>query len=249
MKRSFIQKILFYLSVPKCVCCSERLDIDDGGLCKRCAAEYSEVKMRNCSRCARILSECTCSNKFLEKHHVKRLIKVYRYVQHHENVASNSLIYSLKRDNRGDVLDLLSSELETAVRNSIENPSDFIVTNVPRRRKAIKKYGIDHAKLLAVALARRLGCEYRSLLISKSKRPQKSMHGEERIGNAEFKIKRVSLKSKRIILVDDIATTGASLGACAELLHSVGARETVGAVISVAYKDEYTPFAFVPPIF
>lgn len=211
--------------------------------------EYNEVKQRNCSRCAHILSECTCSNKFLEKHYVKRLIKIYRYVQHHENIASNSLIYSLKRDNRRDVLDFLSSELECAVRNGIENPKDFVVTNVPRRRTSVKKYGIDHAKLLAKSLAKRLGCEYDSLLISKSKRPQKSTHGEERIKNALFGMKNISLKNKRIILVDDIATTGASLGACASLLHSSGAVEIVGAVISVAYKDEYTPFAYVPPIF
>ncbi len=242
MKKSLFRKILFYLSVPRCTACREKLDIDDRGLCKSCIVEYEEIKDRNCSRCAKLLSACSCSNEFLENHFVKRLVKVFRYIQHRDNVAANSLIYSLKRDNRHDVLDFLSDEIESAIRASIENPEDYIITNVPRRKAAIKKYGIDHAKLLAKALAGKLGCEYKSFLTSKSKAPQKQTVGEERISNAEFDIADISLKDKRIIIVDDICTTGASLGISAALLHSVGAKEIVGAVLSVAYKDKYKPF-------
>ncbi len=248
MKKSIFRKILFYFSVPKCVACKRKLDTDDFGICKSCKSEYEEIKLRDCSRCAKLLSLCSCSNEFLETHYVKRLVKVFRYVQHHDNTSANNLIFSLKKDNREDVLTFLSSELETSVRNSIETPEDFIITNVPRRKKSIKKYGIDHAKELAKALAKRLGCEYRSYLKSKSKKAQKSTHGNERITNAEFDIKSIDLKGKRIILVDDVCTTGASLGMCAALLHSVGAKEIVGAALSVAYKDKYTPFAYIPPI-
>ena len=248
MNKSIFRKILFYISVPKCVACYEKLDIDDEALCKKCAPEYEEVKLRNCSRCAKPLDECSCSNEFLENHYTKKLIKVFRYVQHHENITSNRLIYSLKRDNRDDVLKFLTAELSRAVRNSIENPKMYVITSVPRRRRAVIKFGIDHAKLLGKALAKELGCEYATLLKSKSKRAQKTMHGEERITNAEFDIKDKNLTGMRIIIVDDILTTGASLGSCAALLHSCGAKETVGAVLSVAYKDKYTPFAFVPAI-
>ncbi len=249
MKKSLFRKILFFLSVPKCVCCGEKLDINDNGLCKKCMIEYDEIKLRNCSRCSKILSECSCSNNFLKTHYTKKLIKVFRYVKHHENIAANSLIYSLKRDNREDVLSFLSCELEAAVRVSVPNPEKYIVTNVPRRRKAIKRYGIDHAALLAKALAKRLGCRYESYLKSKSKLAQKTTYGEQRISNAEFDIKAKDLKGKSIIIVDDICTTGASIGSCAALLHSIGVKEIIGAVISVAFKDEYIPFEYVKPIF
>ena len=119
---------------------------------------------------------------------------------------------------------------------------------MPRRRAAIKKYGIDHAKILAKALAKRLGCQYVSCLISKSKLPQKSTFAKERISNAEFDLKNVDIKGKRVIIVDDIVTTGASLGSCAALLHAVGAKEIVGCAIAVAYKDKYKPFLYTPDI-
>lgn len=248
MKKNLFRKILFYISVPKCVACGERIDIDDGPLCKSCTVDYNEVKLRNCSRCALPLYECSCSNEFLENHYIKRLIKVYRYVQHHTFTPSNNIIYSLKRDNREDVVSFLSSELESAVRKSITNPEEYIITNVPRRRVAIKKYGIDHSRQLAKALAKRLGAKYASYLKSRSKLPQKKTFAEMRISNAEFDIKNIDLKGKKIIIVDDITTTGASLGSCAALLRASGAKEIVGAVIAVAYNDKYTPFAYVPPI-
>ncbi len=244
MQKTFLRKILFYLSVPKCTACNNKLDIDDSGLCKSCLGEYEEIKERNCSRCAKPLYECSCSNEFLENHYIKHLVKVFRYIQHRESTVSNSLIYSLKRDNRYDVLNFLSEELALAVKNSIENPKEYIITNVPRRKKAIKKYGIDHARLLAKELAKKLGCEYKSFLISKSKGPQKATHGKDRVSNAEFDIADIDLKGKNIIIVDDVCTTGASLGSSAALLHAVGANKIVGAVLSIAYKDKYEPFLY-----
>ena len=248
MKKSVFRKILFYLSVPTCVGCSDRLDIDDGPLCKSCHAEYEELKKRNCSRCAKLLSECTCSNAFLEAHRVKKLVKVFRYLKHRDDTASTGMIFSLKKDNRYDVLDFLSSELCLAIKASIPNPEDYIITNVPRRKNAIKKFGLDHSEKLAKRVAKTLGCKYQRLLKSKSKRPQKMLDEYERVKNAEFDIKSKSLKGKRFILIDDVVTTGASMGSCAMLLRSVGAKEIVGAALAVAYKDKYVPFenSFLP---
>ena len=248
MKKSFFRKILFYLSVPTCVGCSDKLDIDDGPLCKKCFSEYNELKKRNCSRCAKLLSECTCSNAFLETHMVKRLVKVFRYLKHRENAASTGLIFSLKKDNRHDVMEFLASELSLAIKTSLTNTEEYIITNVPRRKRAIKKYGLDHSEKLAKRVAKMLGCKYEKLITSKSKRAQKTLDERERVKNAEFDVKDVNLKGKKLILVDDIVTTGASMGACAMLLRSCRAKEIVGAALAVAYKDKYVPFenSFLP---
>ena len=79
-------------------------------------------------------------------------------------------------------------------------------------------------------------------MISRSKRQQKTLRGEERIHNAEFELKRKSvIKGKSIIIIDDIVTTGASMGGCAKILRKNGAKKILGACIAIAYKDEYTP--------
>ena len=242
--RGIIDKALFWVSVPKCIGCGERLNYGDLSLCADCMRKYIAAKDRNCSRCAKQLCECGCSNAFLESHYVKRVAKVFRYFGHDNARVENRLVYSLKQDNRSDVAELLSYELYDAVSSVIDTPSDCVFTNVPRRKAAIKEYGIDHAAVLAKRLAKRFGAKYERILISKSKTPQKTKQGiVDRYRNVEFDYARLpDLRGKRVILVDDIITTGASVGRAAMLLHGLGAKKIYAAAIAIAYKDEYMPF-------
>lgn len=235
-------KILFYLSAPKCVGCKKRLSIEESVLCPDCLTEYLEIKKRNCSICSKTLDSCSCSNKFLKSHYIHKVIKVFRYVQR-DDLPSNNLIYSLKRDNRKDVLDFLTAELGAALSNSIGNLEKCVFTNVPRRRKEALRYGFDHAEMLARSLAKRFSAEYYQPLISKSKKPQKKTQGAERIKNASFKLKKKTkdLSGKTVIIVDDIITTGASMSACAMLVRALGTKKIIGAAVSIAYKDSYVP--------
>ncbi len=236
-------KILFYLSVPKCVGCKKRLSVEDRVLCPDCLSEYREIKKRNCSICSKELERCDCSNKYLESHYVRKVIKVFRYVDKDE-LPSNNLIYSLKRDNRKDVLAFLVDELGRALSASVKDIDKCVFLNVPRRRKEKIKYGIDHASELAKALAKRFSAEYYQPLISKAKKPQKKTVGAERIQNASFKLKKnaKNLSGRTVIIVDDIVTTGASMSACAMLVRALGTKKIIGAAVSIAYKDSYVPF-------
>ncbi len=241
--KRIIDKLLFYISVPRCVGCGERLLYAEKALCKECLSLYLENKERECSLCAKKLSRCTCSNEYLSSHYVKKLVKVFRYRQD-ADLPSNKLIYSLKADNRRDVLDFLSSELCEAIESSVENPKECIFTNVPRRRREVAKFGIDHAELLAKSAAKHFSATYYQPIISKSKRPQKMTEGSERLKNARFQIKRraKNLDKKRIIIIDDVVTTGASMSACAMLYRALGTKNIIGATLSIAYKDNKTPF-------
>ena len=242
--KEFKNNLFFYLSAPRCVGCKERLSKNDLALCPDCLREYKEIKLRNCSICSKTLDFCSCTNKYLDSHYVHKLVKVFRYVQR-DGLPSNNLIYSLKRDNRSDVLEFLTDELSQAVFNSVKDPENCVFINVPRRRSEAKRYGLDHAELLAKSLSKRFSAEYYQPLISKSKHAQKKTSGEERIKNAQFALKRKAndLKGKTVIIVDDIVTTGASMGACATLLRALRPKKIIGATVSIAFKDAYVPFS------
>lgn len=228
---------LHLISVPKCVCCKERLDFPNYVFCPKCSAEYKENKARNCGICAKPLYDCDCTNHYLEAHFIKRLFKVFRYKQRDENRAANSLIYSLKRDNREDVLAFAADELCAAMSASVTS-DEVIFTNVPRRRAAIVKYGIDHSADLARRIAKRLGKKYLPLLASKSKVEQKALRGADRLRNADFYVKRkLDLTGKTVIIVDDIVTTGASMASAAMLIRGLGAKKIWGAALATAYRD------------
>ncbi len=174
------------------------------------------------------------------------MIKLSRYSKAELSMPSNYLIYSLKQDNRSDVISFLTDEMITALKSNVDfSKGDYIVTNVPRRRSSVLNFGFDHAEQLARSIAKRLDAEYKQFLVAKAKSAQKAVQGAERIANARFGYKsrkRESLKSKTVIIVDDIVTTGASMAGCASLIKALGTRKIIGAAVAIAYKDSYTPF-------
>ena len=241
MRMGLFSRLTHLISVPKCVCCGERLDYGELALCPKCSAVFDDIKTRNCSKCSKILSECDCSTDYLRSHYIKTMIKIFRYKNREENIAANSLIYSLKRDNRSDVLDKCAGLLHDAIANHLGDVSDFIITNVPRRRSQIIKYGIDHAELLAKQVAKLSGARYVRLLVSNVKTEQKSLLGSAREANIDFDIMSdENLKGQSVIIIDDIVTTGASMGAAAMLIRGLGAKRIVGASLAIAYKDNFS---------
>ncbi len=236
--KAIFDRLAYLLSVPKCVSCAEKLDYGQNALCTACKSDYEEICSRNCSRCARLLSECTCSIPYLEAHYIKKLIKVFRYQNREENSSANALIYSLKKDNRSDVLAFCAKELKAAFDNSDIDISSCIITNVPRRKSQIVKYGIDHAELLARELAKQCGGTYMRLLKSNVKTAQKELYGKGREANIDFDlVSELDLSKKTVIIVDDIVTTGASMGGAAMLIRGLGAKRIIGAALAIAYKE------------
>ena len=236
--KNIMDRVFFILSVPKCVCCGEKLDYSQKAFCPKCYANFEDLKTRNCSHCSKILSKCSCSNEYLRGHFIKKVIKCFRYRVDSESNPGNSLIYSLKRDNRKDVLSVCADELTKAINNSIDDPKKYIITNVPRRKAAIVEFGIDHSELLAREIANRLGAKYISFLASKNRKEQKSLSREERLQNVKLEVKLdMDLTGKSVIIVDDIITSGASIGSCAAFLRSMGCKDIVAASLGIAYKD------------
>ena len=243
--KELIDRMVYYITVPKCICCAKILDFDDRAICKECLSDYNLNKSKQCSLCKNVYSECTCSNDYLGKRFVKKLCKVYRYKPSsspNEKIPSNELIYQIKRGYRKDIVEFLAGEVASVISKNLKY-ENYIITSVPRSFGRRIKYGIDHSETIARAVAKRLNIDYYQFLKSKSKKAQKKTHGEERFKNISFDYKNeVDLTGERIIIFDDIVTTGASMGGCAILLKGLGAKEIVGASISIAYKDKYIPF-------
>ena len=246
--KELIKRAIYYVSVPKCVLCKEKLNYDERGLCGRCMHAYNEHKERNCPRCARKLSECFCTYDFLEAHGIKNLAKLFRYSKTEQSLPSNYLIFSLKQDNRSDVVSFLADELAEAIsKNICKDRDSYVITNVPRRNKAIVIFGYDHAKRLAEEISKRLDIEYVEILRSKSKKPQKSVFGHARVENAKFDYKcskDFDLKGKTIVIVDDIITTGASMSNCATLIKALRPKRIIGACLGTAYKEKRIDFGY-----
>lgn len=110
-----------------------------------------------------------------------------------------------------------------------ENNFDIIAC-VPCTKSDYKKRGYNQAQLIAEALSKELSIPFEQALQKAVKtKPQHTMQRSKRQANVigAFAVNQKSdVTGKRILLIDDIVTTGSTLSECAKTLYKAGA-ETV----------------------
>ena len=130
-----------------------------------------------------------------------------------------------------------------AMRLSREYSDDFdLLTWVPMGRFKRLTRGFDQCQLLAEAVGKELGIEPQSLIQKiRRNKTQSTIRGEARRRANVLGVYRVTdpqqVKDKRILLLDDIITTGATAGECARILLTAGASEVhCGAVAAARHQ-------------
>ncbi len=117
-------------------------------------------------------------------------------------------------------------------------PIDMIMP-VPLHRQRLRQRGFNQALLLAhrIGLVHRVPLSYDNLVRIRPTRPQVDLSGEERIRNVAgaFSLNRPrDVEQRRILLVDDVFTTGATLNECAGVLKDAGAQEVTAVTLARA---------------
>jgi ComF family protein len=144
--------------------------------------------------------------------------------------VARTLLTSLKNGNRRDLVGWVADGLAARV----GRPSQAVVTWAPTSAARRRRRGFDQAELLARALSRRWDVPCRSLLGRRPGPPQAGRSGFERRRNPGFTAPRPVPRA--IVLVDDIATTGATLTAAARSLRGAGAADVRGVVAARASR-------------
>lgn len=135
-----------------------------------------------------------------------------------------------------------AKRLAEIVREEAELFAVDIIVPVPLHRQRRKERGFNQVDLVGRPLARRLGRPYRPGLLLRSKpRPEKHLlRNEERweaVRGAFAVSERGRVDNLRILLLDDVMTTGATLDACARALRDAGARSVSGLTIARALRS------------
>jgi competence protein ComFC len=116
-----------------------------------------------------------------------------------------------------------------------------MVVPVPLHRQRERERGYNQADLIAKPLARKLGLPYRAVLLTRTKpRPDKHiLTFEERWDSVRgaFATRPGSkVDNLRVLLVDDVMTTGATLDAAARALRDAGAESVIGLTVARAAR-------------
>jgi ComF family protein len=121
-------------------------------------------------------------------------------------------------------------------------PQDFAadaVVPVPLDRARLRERGYNQAELIAKPLARLLGIPFRSYLLVRTRpRPNRlrltRRERWETVRGAYATHKMAQVDKLRVLLVDDVFTTGATLDACSRALKGAGATRVVGLTVARA---------------
>ncbi|HOZ53224.1 MAG TPA: double zinc ribbon domain-containing protein [bacterium] len=119
--------------------------------------------------------------------------------------------------------------------NQIINLRDFSLLSVPLSKKRLRWRGFNQSELLAQNIAKEFDLELLSDLKKiKHRRPQANLNKEERLINLKncFEWRGKSLSNKKIIIIDDVCTTGATLNEIAVELKKHQAQEIWGLVLA-----------------
>ena len=134
-----------------------------------------------------------------------------------------------------------AARLAEVVRKEGERLGADIVVPVPLHRQRKQERGFNQVDLFGRPLAKLLGLPYRSVLLMRSRpRPEKHLlRNEERweAVRGAFAIRAGGrVDNLRVLLLDDVMTTGATLDACSKALREAGASSVLGLTVARAIR-------------
>ena len=212
-------RIFRLLFPPKCLLCRKILGSEELDLCRDCRTDGPECR-----------------------HFQKKLpfIDSWAAVWYYEGqVRSSILRYKFygARSNAQGYARLLAMRLQEQHPDGVD-----LLTWVPISTLRKLRRGYDQVELLAQAVGRELNMEPIPLLKKiRNNRPQSGIVGQAQRRANVLGVYRVetteSLEGKRILLLDDVITTGATVGECARMLLTAGCKEVhCGAVATARHR-------------
>lgn len=232
-----------YLFPSDCAACGKPIAAFDGGLCGDCAAGiYPPVNA--CSRCGGQVTGGKCVICIDRAWYPDRCFAAAEY-----SGAMKALLRSYKFQKRRKLHGKIAEIVHAAVASASLDVD--IVTAVPMGGTKVKKRGFNQSELVARAVAEKIGRQYRSLLKEVGKaRTQKDLNFLDRFLNVLGRYEAVgdNLRGARVLLVDDVFTTGATINECTRLLKQAGAGEVYAVAFArrTLYEEMHETMGDVP---
>jgi ComF family protein len=239
--RTFGRGLLDLALPPRCLHCDDDLTpASDISLCLKCVQLIAPELPDCCRRCGAILPEGVAASESCPSCHGFPLRFDAVYPLGRYEGALRDVVLKTKRLS-SEALSLTVGRLLAArLRDRIVqfNPQEIVPIPMHWARRLIR--GVNSPELLAECLGRNLRIPVlRTLARRRYTSPQKDLLPRERFRNVRgaFRLRfghRRRLQGARVLLVDDILTTGATCSEAAKLLKQAGAAAVAVAVVARA---------------
>ena len=230
--KKFINFIISIIFPRICSLCGKTLPFSsEKNICDRCLKNIPKLEGLICNKCSLPLPDggATCSDCKSNKDIYFEILKSpYTY-----SVQMKKLIKKLKYSRRDFLSQDLAVELaKFIIKENIDKNIDVVVP-VPMHWFKKWKRGYNQAELLAKGVAQIINKPmYNALIRTKYTKPQFNLKKQERQKNLErmFDLNKKYvdvIRNKRILLIDDIATTCSTTNQCAKVLKTLKIKTVV----------------------
>lgn len=234
-----LENILDILYPRRCPICQEVVKKRGEMICPSCRKEIAPIQEPVCKKCGKPIMDaaeeycCDCGKM---GHLYTRGLAVLPYTG-----KVRKSLHQIKFHNKKEYLDFYGPYMAEVLGKRILAWDAQALIPVPLHHSKRRKRGFNQAEILAVEVGRALGIPVRTDVVQRIRntRPQKDLSLRERQNNLKgaFKIIQYDVKLKKIILVDDIYTTGSTIDGIAGKLLEQGAEEVYFIALCIGKDD------------
>ena len=232
--------LLNLLYPPVCIACQTNC-FDANLLCEECWVKITFITRPYCQKCGTSLSNnrrislCTETQCFNEKHFYHSTKSLIEY-----NDAAKDLIVQFKFHSNFELLRLFKNWFRGLLDQREYQEIDYVFP-VPLHKNKLRARGYNQTAVLAKIVSRIIKKQYHDAVLIKVKNTinqsdLKQKARKKNLTNA-FDINRKNssiINNKRVLLIDDIITTGATVNECSKVLLKNGAQEV--RILSIARR-------------
>lgn len=234
--RFVLNAILDFIFPPRCFGCDK--DIESGMVCNKCYTQITTTALGVCPVCGLPVGyNETCHHPLIQiglrPNILSRIRALGKYVSPYRG-----LVHNFKYQNKKKLAQVLGLGLANVINSDpILSRADYIVP-IPLHPARLRERGYNQALLLAEETAFSSGITLKDCLHrNRYTTSQTQLDYTERMKNLSnaFQLKSkvdFILKDRRVILVDDVITTGATLVEAAKTLIENGVGEVFGLVVT-----------------
>lgn len=230
MRESIFKKTIVSILYPRrCPICG-KIVVPRGELaCPQCQTLLVPIEEPRCKKCSKPVDSEEieyCLDCYTKRHHYKKGFALWVY-----DANMKKSITEFKFHGRQEYSDFYVDELVKKFHKEIQKIAPDVLVPIPIHKSKHTQRGYNQAEILAKGIGEKLNVPVISHLLKRDRRtlPQKQLNDKERLKNLlqAFSFSREELfkfeekynkKVRKVMLVDDIYTTGSTIEACTGIL-------------------------------